>query len=84
MPRRRRDPAPFWWSARRTYYLQVGVKQVRLSADLEEAKLLFHKILADRPADGGWPGFGSSELGRGEPRPASPGSSTNLDHPLPP
>lgn len=49
--RRRRDPAPFWWAARNSYYLQVGKRQFKLSADLEDAKRLAHKILAELPED---------------------------------
>jgi len=50
MPRRRRDPAPFWWAARQSYYPQVGKKQIKLSPDLDEAKTLAHKILSEVPA----------------------------------
>src|SRR4051812_8794304 len=49
--RRRRDPAPFWWGARKCYYLQVGKRQIKLSPDLEEAKRLAHRILAELPQD---------------------------------
>lgn len=49
--RRRRDPAPFWWAARNPYYLQVGKRQFGLSADLEGAKRLAHKILAELPEE---------------------------------
>ena len=51
MPRRRREPAPFWWDARGCYYLQVGKKQIRLSPDHDEAQRLAHKILAELPED---------------------------------
>src|SRR3954465_14816337 len=49
--RRRKDPAPFWWAARNSYYLQVGKRQFKLSDDLEEAKRLAHKILAELPEE---------------------------------
>src|SRR5437763_698870 len=51
MPRRRREPAPFWWDARQCYYLQVGKKQVRLSPDEGEARRMAHEILARKPEE---------------------------------
>jgi integrase len=51
VPGRRRDPAPFWWDARQSYYLQVGKKQIKLGPDLDEANRLAHKILAERPEE---------------------------------
>lgn len=47
MGRRRKDPVPFWWSARQCYYLQVGKKQIRLDADFDTAKRMAHKILSE-------------------------------------
>lgn len=51
MPRRRREPAPFWWEARRCYYLQVGKKQIKLSPDEGEARRMAHEILARPPEE---------------------------------
>lgn len=42
---RRRDPAPFWWSARKAYYIQIGKKQHRLGEDLDAAKKMARKLL---------------------------------------
>ena len=42
---RRRDPAPFWWTRRNCYYIQLDGKQIKLSPNLADAKKMARKLI---------------------------------------
>jgi integrase len=46
----KRRPEPFWRAERKCWFVQLGKKQVRLSADEAEAWRLYHELMA-RPPD---------------------------------
>jgi integrase len=41
-----RRPEPWYWKAKRCWYVQVGKKQVRLGPDEEEARRAWHRLMA--------------------------------------
>lgn len=46
---RKQYPRPFWREARKAWFVQIGKKQVRLSADEAEAWRLYHELMARPP-----------------------------------
>lgn len=49
MPKKR--PEPFWRAERNSYFVQIGKKQHRLSADETEAWRIYHELTARPPQE---------------------------------
>jgi integrase len=45
----KKHPEPFWRSERNCYFVQIGKKQVKLSADRDEAFRLYHQLMSKPP-----------------------------------
>lgn len=45
----RRHPQPFWREFTRSWYIQIGKKQLRLSPDRDEAFRLYHELMRRGP-----------------------------------
>lgn len=46
-----RYPQPFWREARKSWFVQLGKKQIKLSPEREEAFRLYHELMAREPKE---------------------------------